>query len=287
MKSRFLWPALLLCCLNGRCWGGAVFDGSQAFPEAVDALKSIATNASASESAILAMANGTLDRMPYEHFQVPVRSWRSWDIVKPNELPETPADIDRLLESARKRRSSSRADVPLPVRQAMDRASQMNQEGRMGFNALADHVMGFYRYWKGKMTLGVIKLNEDLSALATLIGDDLVYSTVVHEDTHAADHQDGKLDGHGTIAVEVSAFKTENMWLKVVDPYAERVCFLRAKLMNMMLRNPCRLFQQALNYLRHLADIQATNGDEQKLRELAVRRGYRDDTHERRGPLSS
>ena len=236
---------------------------------------------------IFSMAHGTLGRMPCEHFAVPAQFWRGWDIVKPGELPQTPPDMKRLQESAEERLRSSHATVPPPVAKAMARASQMNQDGRMEFDALPDHVMGFYQYLRGRMALGVIKLNKDLSDMAPLIGDILVYSTPIHEDTHAGDHQDGKLDEREVITAEVAAFKAEQLWLKIADPYGERVCFLRAKLANMTRRKPSHLIAMASNYLQHLAEIQATGGDENKLRELALRRGYRDDDHGRRGPLSS
>ena len=283
MKSRVLWSALLFCGLSGRLWGIPVSNDWQSFPEAVNALKITATNGAIPPSTIFAMANDTLERMPSVH--VPGAKLRGWDM--PSELPQTPADINRLQESARRRQDSSHAAVPLPVRQAMDRASQMNQEGRMGFGALPDHVMGFYQYLKGRMALGLIKLNEDLAAITPLIGDDLTYSTIVHENTHANDHQDGKLGEKAVITAEVSAFKAEQLWLKIADPYGERVCFLRAKLANWNHRHPCRLFDMASNYLRHLSEVQATGGNEENLRALALRRGYHDGDHERHGPLSS
>ena len=87
---------------------------------------------------------------------------------------------------------------------------------------------------------------------------------------------DGKLDPKAVIEGEVLAFKTQYLWLKVADPYDERICFMRTALMNEQRVRPTRIGEMGLTYLNHLAELQATGGDEKAIRDLVLRLGYKD-----------
>ena len=271
----------MLCGLSSRSWGFSVPNLAY-LSDALTRFQTMATQIGVSDAQIHLGAYNLSQLMTTVHGKA--IAIRNWDIVHSSELPETPATVERLQESAEKK--ASRMKVPPPTRRAMIRASLMNRAGLMGFADLPKHVLGLYQYWKKNLRLGFIKLHKDLPFFALLVGDDLAYDPVIHENTHAENHQEGDL-GEESIKDEMKAFHNEQQWLKIVDPYGERVCFLRAKLMNLSQRYHFPIFNRTLTFLEHLAEIQATGGDEEKLRQVVLSRGYRNDDHERRGPMSS
>jgi hypothetical protein len=202
---------------------------------------------------------------------------RGWD--REPTPPEAPADIKRLVTTADQRLAFYDKDIPAPMAQAMDYARKMQQGGRADFDRerkLSDNEMGVYNYLVNKAELGVIKLNDILSFLSTKIGDAIAFATFIHEAAHARDQQAGKLNEKDVIAGEVLAFQTQYQWLKVADPYDERICYLRAAFMNAQRERPSKLGAIGLSYLDHLAELQATKGDPDAIKDMVVKLGYRD-----------
>ena len=289
MKVRIaLWTAILCAAPS---WGDAALlinEGRAGeIHEEVSQLHDAIADHAANDAQVYDLAQNLFGRMPGTKIVVGL-NLRGWDREPVPMQP--PADVTRLLQSADQRLNSHNGEVPQPMAKAMAYAHSMQQGGRVDFaqqNPLPENEMGVYDYWLDKLELGIIRLNDVLSYLSTKIGDALAFATFIHEAAHARDHQEGKLSDKAVIDGEVLAFQTQYQWLKIADPYDERVCFLRAKLMAEQSEHPSRLGTIALSYLNHLAELQATHGDLQAIRDLTFKLGYHEGAQSRRGDGAS
>lgn len=272
-----LWTAILLAAPALQA-ATLVVDSGQTdeIHQEVDSLKDAVANYSTTDGKVYQLAQNLFGRLPGTKIVVNL-NLRGWD--REPTPPSAPADVKRMLGSADQRLAFYDKEVPAPMAQAMDYARNMQQGGRADFDRerkLADNEMGVYNYWVNKAELGFIKLNDVLSLLATKIGDAIAFATLIHEAAHARDQQAGKLNEKDVIDSEVSAFTTQYQWLKVADPYDERICYLRTAFMTAQRERPSRLGEIGLSYLNHLAELQATKGEPKAIREMVVKLGYRD-----------
>ena len=282
------WAALLLAwpCLGG---AAVVVDASRTdeIHSEVDQLKDAVANRGLSDAKVYGLAADLFGRMPSTRIVVQPNI-RGWDR---EPVPAgKPASVKQLLETADKRMTFYNKEVPQPMVKAMDYAKSMTRDGRIEYDQagqLQDHQMGEYDYWADKLELGRIKLNNLLALLAAKVGDVFAFATVAHEAGHARDHLDGKLNPKAVIDGEVLAFQTQYYWLKIADPYGERICYLRAGLMNEQRERPNRLSAIALTYLNHLAELQGTGGDKDQIRRMVEKLGYRDGETHRQGDSTS
>lgn len=278
MKSRaILWTALLLAA-SPLSAATVAIDASHAdeMHQEVSQLKDAVADHAATDGTIYRLAQDFFGRIPSSKIVVHV-NLRGWD--REPTPPAAPADVKRLVASAEQRLAFYDKEIPKPMAEAMSYARGMQQNGRADFDRkgeLADHEMGVYNYWLNKAELGTIKLNELLSFLATKVGDAIAFATLIHESAHARDQQAGKLNGTDVVAGEVSAFTTQYQWLKVADPYDERICYLRAAFMAAQRERPSRLGAMGLSYLDHLAELQATQGDPKAIQSMVEKLGYKD-----------
>jgi len=279
-----LGTAILLAAPSLRA-GTVVVDSGRTdeIHQEVSHLKDAVADYATTDGKVYQMAADLFGRMPGTKIVVNL-NLRGWD--REPTPPAAPADVKRLMSTADQRLAFYDKDVPAPMVQAMDYARKMQQGGRADFDRerkLSDDEMGVYNYFVNRAELGSIKLNEFLSFLTTQIGDAIAFATLIHEAAHARDHLAGKLNEKDVLDGEVLAFQDQYQWLKVADPYDERICYLRAAFMNAQRDHPSRLGAIALSYLNHLAELQATKGDPKAIREMAVKLGYRDGEEHRHG----
>lgn len=248
----------------------------------VTELKDAVSNRAYSDRAIYEQAHALFGRVPSTSIAVDVHL-RGWD--KEKKIDSAPATVDRIMATAKDKLAFYSAEVPpVNLTQAVDYAERMKGAGKVDFDKeqeMKDNQMGVYAYVKTQ--LGTIRLNNVLSLIAAKIGDALAFATLAHEAGHARDHQNGRLDSKLVIEGEILAFKTQYLWLKIADPYGERVAFLRAKMMNEQTARPSQLTDTTLAYLSHLAKLQDTGGDEKKLKDFVDEMGYKDGHHHDEG----
>jgi len=289
MKSRaILWTALLLASspLAAATLGIDTAHSDEIHQEVSQLHDAVADHAT-TDGAVYQMAQDFFGRVPGTKVVVNV-NLRGWDREPTPEA--APADIKRLVGGADKRLAFYDKEIPQPMAEAMKYARGMQQSGRADFDQkreLSDNEMGVYNYWLNKAELGTIKLNEALSWLATKVGDAIAFATLIHEAAHARDQQAGKLNDQDVIAGEVSAFQTQYQWLKIADPYDERICYLRTAFMAAQREHPSRLGAIGLSYLNHLAELQSTQGDPKAIKEMVEKLGYKDGETHRQGDETS
>jgi hypothetical protein len=273
----FLLTALLLAAWPLCAATVAIDNGQQdEIHQEVSQLKDAVADPGSSDGAVYQMAHDLFGRLPGTKIVVNP-SLRGWDREPTPDA--APADAKRLVSGADKRLAFYDKEVPKPLADAMKYARGMQESGRADFDKkhdLSDNEMGVYNYWLNKAELGTIKINDALSYLASEIGDAIAFATLAHEAAHARDQQLGKLNDKDVVAGEVSAFQTQYQWLKVADPYDERICYLRTAFMAAQRDHPSRLGAIGLSYLNHLAELQATKGDPEAVKKMVEKLGYKD-----------
>ena len=288
MKFRaILWTALLLTASPLAAALSIDSGHADEMHQEVSQLQDAVADHAATDGTVYQMAQDFFGRVPDTKIVVNV-NLRGWD--REPTPAAAPADIQRLISGADQRLAFYDKEIPSPMSEAMKYARGMQQSGRADFDRkreLSDNEMGVYNYWLNKAELGSIKLNDALSLLATKIGDAIAFATLIHEAAHARDQQAGKLNDKDVIAGEVSAFLTQYQWLKVADPYDERICYLRTAFMAAQQEHPSRLGAIGLSYLNHLAELQATKGDPQAIKEMVEKLGYKDGQTRRQGDEAS
>ena len=182
------------------------------------------------------------------------------------------------LEEWRKR---TREVPPPELSQAVELARRMNDGEKLDFEGgMAENQMGVFRYMKDRYD-GIIRLNDRLQLLAAIIGPAFAYATVAHESAHARDRAAGKLGDESEIDGEIRAFKTQYLWLMLMDPIGERLMVLRSTVALSLRRRRDPVKELALKYLDHLVSVRETAGDERSLRKLVEALGYGNDGHNR------
>lgn len=247
---------------------------NEAFESEVTELRDAVASPMVPDAKVYDEARDLFETMPRTNINVEV-NLRGWD--KETDIRGQKADVSRLFTSARKKLSD--LNTPMPpseLRGALGYADSMHSLGKIEEGvSMKENQMGAYAWIK--TALGDIQLNKALAFIAGQIGDALAFATIAHEAGHARDHQQGKLDGKNVIEGEVSAFRTQYQWLKLVDPHGERVAWLRAVMMHRQKESPSALNETTLAYLVHLAKLHDTQGEEAKLRAFVHEMGYEDD----------
>lgn len=284
------YAAMLVLGLAAPSWGGPITtkmgvsgdsEARQDIGVKANELKDAVATPMYRDEDVAALAHDFFGKIPGATIKVEGK-FRGWDFEPAAEKSET--SVARLIETADKRLLYFNKNVPAPeLLEAQSYAHAVNGAGKLDFDragSMDKSQMGVYEYFAKKMELGVIKLNNLLKEVAAEAGDAFAYATVAHESGHTRDHQHGKLSPKDVIAGEVRAFKTQYQWISVIDPYGERLAFLRTKLMAEQERSPSAVRGRVLTYMNHLADVAETGGDEKKLRELVIKLGYDEHGHD-------
>lgn len=191
--------------------------------------------------------------------------------------------IEGMLDEAQRRWDRykfSAAEVPDGrLDAAIAYAKDLNDRKRVAFEgAMPENQMGEFRYSKDKTDDGVIHLNARLALLATRIGEAFCYATLVHEAAHAKARAEGRLDPARTIDNEIEAYRVQYLWLKVIDPRAERMIVLDSTLkLRLQLHPEDQVSRLSRSYIDHLLELWDTNGEDAKLKDLVKKLGYKDD----------
>ena len=244
----------------------------------VDTLRDAVANSHLPDSQIYGMSHDIFDRLSQTAVKVaPER--HDWDYGAAPE--KTQATIGRLAKAMRNRINDFE-DIPSPeLIDTANTADAMILGGKVSFNdKMAPNEMGAYEYLIHKAEAGVIRLNEMLSWIATEIGDEFATATLVHEGRHRLDHANGKISVKEWVATEVSAFKTEFLYLVTNDPTGERLAYRRSALNFDQNIEPTQRRAAAIAYANHLAELRSTGGDEGAIKKI-VERDYGDAGNDR------
>lgn len=198
----------------------------------------------------------------------------------------------QLVEEGRSRLDGGHVPPPELLRDAVASAGREHARGRLAFEtagAMDEQQMGRYRYVPGRLESGVIELNQAMSLIGAVIGRAFAYATVAHEAAHRLAHERGRLSPEEVESNEVFAFRAQHDWIAWIDPHGERLAYARQWLRNQIsLGRGGSVAPDALRYLDHLAEVRATEGDPDALRELVRRLGYLDGAHgHEHGPTRS
>ncbi len=265
-----------------------------------EALRDAVADHSVSDISIKTRAHGFFENVQTDNLVVPVRvrlMEREPVLGKMGTIAGMQAEADRRIE--RWKRTHSEPPPP-DLEAAVAQARDLKDGARLSYDTegnLQDNQMGIFKYVRGTTDAGLVKLNERMKLLTALVGEAFTYATVAHESQHARDHAAGRLTPEQEIAGEISAFRVQYLWLKLMDPSGERMLTLHGTLR--MERDRAVdpkikvALAQAVTYLEHLSAVVETNGEEGALKKLVEGLGYSDShdhggdhAHETRGSSS-
>ncbi|MDD5302719.1 MAG: hypothetical protein PHS14_06365 [Elusimicrobia bacterium] len=249
-----------------------------------EALRDAVADQSVSDISVKSRAYGFFDKLPEERLVVAAGNYRRMDR---EPVTGKAGSIEGMQEAADKRIAEwkrTHAEPPPPDLMATVAQALALKEGKsLSYDAegrLAPNQMGIFKYMRDRLDGGMVKLNERMKLLAVMVGDAFTYATVAHEARHSLDRAAGRLTPEQEVAGEVSAFRTQYLWLKLMDPSGERMLTLHGSLKMWMLREPDDKIKAALGeavvYLEHLSDVVSTNGKEDELKKLVEKLGYSD-----------
>lgn len=253
-----------------------------------EALRDAVADMSVSNVSIKTRAHGFFDKLPDQQLVVPVGNYRRMDR---EPVTGKVGSIQGMADEAAlriERWKRTHTEPPPPALEAAVAQAVALQKGKSlrydTEGSLDANQMGIFQYMRDRLDGGMIKLNERMKILGILVGDAFTYATVSHEAQHSLDRKAGRLTPEEEIAGEISAFRTQYLWLKLMDPSGERMLTLHGQLKLWALREPDTEVRIALNeaivYLEHLSDVVATNGKEDELKKLVEKLGYKDGKHE-------
>jgi len=223
------------------------------------------------------LAANMFEKIPSTIINIDV-ALRGWDFEPAPEDGEV--DIDSIVSKADDRLFYYNKSVPPPeLLKAHQYVHLLREAGHIGFdrqNRLGDSQMGEYRYHSDSPDLGQVTMHMVLRGVAKLVGRAFILPTLFHEAAHARDHQAGDSDPDAVIRKEISASLTEYYLLTVIDPYGERLAYLRTFMMDEVKLRPTHIKKQTLAYLNHLAELRETEGKRDRIKKFVLARGYQD-----------
>ncbi len=232
------------------------------------------------DAAVWTKAQGFFSNVPGTVIHVEA-NLRGWDFGRDALGDGKEVSAAELITHGRERITDLRGPVPSPndpLKDSVAAASALHDASRVRVDdqgAMAKTMMGAFVYVKGRAETALIKLNQMMPAITGVIGKSFGYATVAHEGRHLEQHLKGQLSPDEVIKGEIAAFRTQYDWLVHVDPYGERLPYVRTALRNEVKRGRGgELAQVSLQYLDHLADVRATGGDERRIEELVHKLGY-------------
>lgn len=252
-----------------------------------DALRDAVADRSVSDISVKTRASGFFERIPDQRLVVAAGNYRRMDrepvTGKAGSIEGMTTEADLRIERWRR----THKEPPPPALEAAVAQARALEKGKsLSYDdegALAPNQMGIFKYMRDRIDGGMIKLNDRMKILGILVGDAFTYATVSHEAQHSLDRAAGRLTPEEEVAGEISAFRTQYLWLKLMDPSGERMLTLHAGLKLWARRETDDEIKVAVNeavvYLEHLSDVVSTNGQEDELKKLVLRLGYKDGAH--------
>ncbi|MDO8757160.1 MAG: hypothetical protein Q7J64_04045 [Elusimicrobiota bacterium] len=260
------------------------FISPSALKARADALRDAVADNSVSNVSVKTRATGFFDKLPEQQFTVVAGNYRR---MEREPVTGKVGSIAGMTEEAQRRIDlwkRTHTQPPSPEVVASVAQARLLQESKnLNYDTndeLKPNQMGIFQYMRDSFDGGTVKLNERMRILGILVGDAFTYATVSHEAQHSLDRKAGILTPEEEIAGEIRAFRTQYLWLKLMDPNGERMLTLHGTLKFWALRETDDKVKVALNvavaYLEHLSDVVSTNGDEAELRKLVKKLGYED-----------
>ncbi len=263
------------------------FISPSALKARADALRDAVADQSVSNVSVKTRAYGFFDKLPEQQFVI-VGNYRRMErepvTGKVGSITGMTEEAERRIEQWKR----TYTEPPAPeVVASLTQARLLHESKALSYDTkdeLKPNQMGIFKYMRESLDGGVVKLNERMKILGILCGDAFTYATVAHEAQHSLDRKAGILTPEEEIAGEIRAFRTQYLWLKLMDPSGERMLTLHGSLKMWMLRETDDKVKlalgQAVAYLEHLSDVVSTNGDENELKKLVKKLGYEDGKHE-------
>jgi len=260
------------------------FISPSALKARADALRDAVADNSVSNVSVKTRATGFFDKLPEQQFTVAAGNYRR---LEREPVTGKVGSITGMMEEAQSRVDlwkRTHTEPPSPeVVASIAQARTLQESKSLSYDTkdeLKPNQMGIFKYMRDSLDGGTVKLNERMRILGILVGDAFTYATVSHEAQHSLDRKAGILTPEEEIAGELRAFRTQYLWLKLMDPTGERMLTLHGSLKFWAQREPDDKIKlalgQAVAYLEHLSDVVSTNGDEAELRKLIKKLGYED-----------
>ncbi len=261
-----------------------------------EALRDAVADSGVSDISIHTRAHGFFDKLPQENLAVAAPHYRMQRETVKGEMGTIKgmqAEADRRLDEWKR----AHAEPPPPdIEGAVAEARDLGKSKRLDYDTsgkLAENQMGIFTYMRDKLEGGKVQLNERMKILTALCGEAFTYATVAHEAQHSRDRAAGNLTPEKEIEGEISAFRVQYLWVKMIDPTGERLLTLHGTLRFERDRAADPKIKvalaQAVTYLEHLSDVIETEGKHDELKKLVERLGYsdgHDHDHESRGSSS-
>ena len=272
--------------------------GAVSLKARADSLRDAVADPKVSDISVKSQAYGFFDKLPDERIVVNTGPYRR---MEREAVTGKVGSIEGMQEAADRRiaewKRTHMEPPPPELTSSVAEARILAGSKRLSYDTreeLAPNQMGIFQYMRNSLEGGTVKLNERMKLLGILVGDAFTYATVAHEAQHSRDRAAGTLTPEQEIAGEINAFKTQYLWLKLMDPTGEKMLTLHGSLKMWALREPDDKVRIALNeavtYLEHLSDVVETNGNQAELEKLVKKLGYSDehdhDGHKNRAAAS-
>jgi len=169
------------------------------------------------------------------------------------------------------------SDVPPPteIMDAYVYGEDLERDGLKNYDDgkfLGKGQLGVYMY-KGAKKVGVY-FNKFMRSVQSWVGNEFAAATDMHESAHSRDHTKGELNPVEVRRGEVLAYRTEYLWLNMMDPTGQKLSYARATF-GKFAQGPNKAPKFVAEYLEHLAKIRYY-GNKDDFLGLVDELGYRD-----------
>lgn len=197
----------------------------------------------------------------------------TWKFKENNEREET--SVQGISTRMRKTMTDSQVPLPNDLVEAYLYGEEMLAGDAKKYDEndeLPGGVLGVYKYTKDA-AIGIF-FNRMMKQVQSWAGNEFAAATDVHESAHARDHAQGKLNPVQVRKGETLAYRTEFLWLNLMDPTGQKLSWARATI-GKFAAGPGKAPKFVANYLEHLAMIRDF-GERDDFDGLVAALGYQD-----------
>jgi hypothetical protein len=170
----------------------------------------------------------------------------------------------------------AKSNPPTEVTDAAVRGAEMSRDLKLDFGTLESNQAGVYNYKDTSKELGTIQLNEFFKVMARIVPPKLLYATIIHESTHANDHQAGKLTAAEVKKGEISAFHAEWAYLETISTSGQEIAMSWMRLDSLAKNTHNPIAARAADYVFSLLALYRTKGDDRRILEYVDKMGYQE-----------
>jgi hypothetical protein len=174
--------------------------------------------------------------------------------------------------------STQKVPPPSELVDAYLHGEEMKNAGLKNYDdqgTLGNGQLGVYMY-KGKEQLAIY-FNKMMRLVQSYAGNEFAAATAVHEDAHSRDHERGELNPVDVLYGETLAYRTEYLWLNMIDPTGEKLSWARTTI-GKFAKGSRKAPKFVGEYLEHLAMIRDF-GNRDDFYGLVTKLGYKDGKH--------